>query len=241
MQLESIRVALRPRTVWEGCDLGVRLLQASHRTVYRNHLLVMLPLSALLLATVEIADWLPMLLLWLCKPWLDRTLLFCLSRALFGEETRAADLWAAARSVWGGQWLRTFTLARLSASRAFTAPVVQLEGLAGRDLRKRLDVLATRRRGTARLMTQMFATAELSIYLSLLIVPAWLTPTAVATTWSMASITHVGPFLAALAYVLAVFFVEPFYVAAGFGMYINRRVELEAWDVEQEFRRAFAA
>ena len=33
---------------------------------------------------------------------------------------------------------------------------------------------------------------------------------------------------------------EPFYVAAGFAMYLNRRVELEAWDIEQEFRRAFA-
>jgi hypothetical protein len=34
---------------------------------------------------------------------------------------------------------------------------------------------------------------------------------------------------------------EPFYVAAGFAMYLNRRVELEAWDIEQEFRLAFAA
>ncbi len=34
-------------------------------------------------------------------------------------------------------------------------------------------------------------------------------------------------------------FVEPFYVAAGFAMYLNRRVELEAWDVEQELRHAF--
>jgi hypothetical protein len=34
--------------------------------------------------------------------------------------------------------------------------------------------------------------------------------------------------------------VEPFYVGAGFTMYLNRRVELEAWDIEQEFRRAFA-
>jgi hypothetical protein len=32
---------------------------------------------------------------------------------------------------------------------------------------------------------------------------------------------------------------EPFYVAAGFAMYLNRRVQLEAWDIEQEFRRAF--
>ena len=43
-----------------------------------------------------------------------------------------------------------------------------------------------------------------------------------------------------LAYAIAVLFLEPFYVAAGFGMYLNRRAELEAWDIEQEFRRAFA-
>jgi len=47
--------------------------------------------------------------------------------------------------------------------------------------------------------------------------------------------------VATLAYVLVVLFIEPFYVAAGFGMYINRRAELEAWDIEQEFRRAFAS
>ena len=42
-------------------------------------------------------------------------------------------------------------------------------------------------------------------------------------------------------YALIVLFLEPFYVAAGFGMYLNRRAELEAWDLEQEFRRAFAS
>ena len=39
---------------------------------------------------------------------------------------------------------------------------------------------------------------------------------------------------------VVVLFLEPFYVAAGFGIYLNRRAELEAWDIEQEFRRAFA-
>ena len=43
-----------------------------------------------------------------------------------------------------------------------------------------------------------------------------------------------------IAYATAVLFVEPFYVAAGFAMYLNRRAELEAWDIEQKFRRAFA-
>jgi hypothetical protein len=45
----------------------------------------------------------------------------------------------------------------------------------------------------------------------------------------------------AVAYAVAVAFLEPFYVAAGFGMYVNRRVELEAWDIEQEFRSAFSS
>ena len=48
---------------------------------------------------------------------------------------------------------------------------------------------------------------------------------------------HALIFAAATA--IAVLFLEPFYVAAGFALYVNRRVELEAWDVEQELRRAF--
>ncbi len=43
-----------------------------------------------------------------------------------------------------------------------------------------------------------------------------------------------------LCYAAAVLVVEPFFVGAGFAMYLNRRVELEAWDIEQEFRLAFA-
>ena len=42
-------------------------------------------------------------------------------------------------------------------------------------------------------------------------------------------------------YGCVILLLEPFYVAAGFAMYLNRRTELEAWDVEQELRRAFAS
>ena len=46
-------------------------------------------------------------------------------------------------------------------------------------------------------------------------------------------------FMSAVPYALVILFLEPFYVGAGFAMYLNRRAELEAWDIEQEFRRAF--
>jgi len=40
-----------------------------------------------------------------------------------------------------------------------------------------------------------------------------------------------------LIYGLGILAIEPFYVAAGFMLYINRRAHLEAWDVELNFRK----
>jgi hypothetical protein len=239
MQLEAIRLVLRPRIPWEGCDIGVRLLQAFFRPVYRNFLVVAAPLFALCLATIQIAPWLPVLLIWCLKPWVDRTILFVLSRALFGESTTLMQLWTAQRQVWWSQLLETLTLRRLSASRSFTQPLSQLEGLRGRERLRRGRAFAARHRGVARGMTAAFASAELSLVLGILILPAWFGVHESIQSWTdpIASMD----WFVNLAYALVVLFLEPFYVAAGFGMYLNRRVELEAWDIEQEFRRAFAA
>jgi hypothetical protein len=44
----------------------------------------------------------------------------------------------------------------------------------------------------------------------------------------------------ALAYAAAVLVLEPYYVAAGFGLYLNRRTLLEGWDIEVALRRIAA-
>lgn len=243
MQLESMDLVLRPRTTWEGCDLGVRLLQSWLRSVFSSYLAAALPLFALFIAMFGIAAWLPPLLIWLSKPWLDRTILFVLSRALFGEPTTPMDVWRAQRQVWWSQLAVTLTLRRLTMSRSFTQPILQLEGLAGAERRARMRQLALRHRGVARMTTQSFAAAEFALFASLLSLQAWLAPHHGAfdlTSLLSLSGSREGV-LYTIAYAAAVAFVEPFYVAAGFGMYLNRRVELEAWDIEQEFRRAFAA
>ena len=89
----------------------------------------------------------------------------------------------------------------------------------------------------------VFATAEFAIFASLLSLQAWLAPHTGSLNWIdfLQNSTGKQVLLTTLAYAMAVAFLEPFYVAAGFGMYLNRRVELEAWDVEQELRRAFAS
>ena len=242
MQVETMSLVLRPRSMWEGCDLGVRLLQSRLRSVYPCYLAIAVPLFLLCYATVGVASWLPALLIWLFKPWLDRTILFALSRAVFGNRTVLADVWAARREVWWSQFVATLTLRRLSASRSFTQPVHQLEGLAGAERVTRVRQLALRHRGVARMMTQAFAAAEFALFASLLSLQAWLMPRNGSFDWSefLRNSGNGQVMVTTLAYAAAVAFLEPFYVAAGFGMYLNRRVELEAWDIEQEFRRAFA-
>jgi hypothetical protein len=211
------------------------------RSVYACYLAVALPTFLLCLATYPIEPWLPPLLVWLAKPWLDRSILFSLSRALFGEATSVKDLWADRHRVLRPS-LVTLLALRLSASRSFKQPIVQLEGLSGKAQRDRVRQLTVRHRGVARAMTLAFANAELAVWASILAMQVLLAPHAFGFEggWLTDFAASQAGLISSIAYAATVAFVEPFYVAAGFGLYLNRRIELEAWDIEQEFRRAFA-
>ncbi len=243
MHVDALSVQLRPRLMTEAADLGVRLVQAHARSVYVSFLPVYAVVAVLALGTVELATWLPGLVVFWLKPWLDRSLLFALSRAVFGEPTRFSDLWRARRQVWGGQWLTTLTLRRLSPWRAYTQPALQLEGQSGPARRARRLQLLNGKRGAALAMHGALAHVEALLLAALLALGAWFTPPALRSQvfqWFTASDSVPASLLMTLPYMLAVLLVEPFYVAAGFAMYLNRRVELEAWDIEQELRRASA-
>jgi len=226
----------------EAVDLGVRLCQHWARSVYTCYLTVAAAIMLLALATFELAHWAPTLALWWVKPWLDRTVLFVLSRAAFGQETTTRDLWQAQRDVWWSQLLTTLTLRRLSPWRSLTQPVYQLEGLSGWKLHKRSAQIRSGHRDTAVLLTSALSLAELALCFALMMLVAWFIPNNqqfdVAGFLGGESGQFSLVYFAAYAAVVA--FLEPFYVAAGFALYLNRRVELEAWDVEQELRRAFA-
>lgn len=244
MQVDAFAIRLRRRAKMEAADLGVRLCQQSARSVFTCYLVVAVPVMLLALASFELAYWAPTLVLWWLKPWLDRSVLFVLSRAAFGQQTTLSDLWEAQRSVWWKQLLTTLTVRRLSPWRSLTQPVYQLEGLSGWKLRKRSVQIRTGHRDTALLMTSAFSFAEIALCFALLSLLLWFIPGEQQFNWvglfSDDDPTHMMSLLYFAGYALAVAFLEPFYVAAGFALYLNRRVELEAWDVEQELRRAFA-
>ncbi len=243
MRIDTLALQMRPRAALEAADLGVRLCQATARSVYPCYLLVAVPTGLIALSLFEIAAWLPVLALWWSKPWLDRTVLFVLARAAFGQSTTIGDLWREQRTVWWRQFVITWTWRRLSPWRSFTQPVYQLEGLPFFRVRARIVQLRGRYTGSAFMVTKAFYWAEFGIAFAALSLLFWFAPPGedfkLSTLFTEES-SRLAQLASAVAYFLAVLFIEPFYVAAGFGMYLNRRAELEAWDIEQEFRRAFA-
>lgn len=247
MRVEGLAVALRPRSQSEACDLGVALVRAHAGSIWRCYTPLLLVVAVLALCTVDLYGWLPVLIVFWLKPWLDRALLFVMSRAVFGEATRWADLWRARRHVLGGQLLRTLLWRRLSPWRAYTQPIEQLEAQRGGARRKRARLLLNDNRGAAAALQTAFVHAEAVLCYGLVALLWWFTPenrNAGVWDWFFHPEAHAAGQLGmslvlALAYISVVLFLEPFYVAAGFAMYLNRRVALEAWDIEQEFRRAF--
>jgi hypothetical protein len=242
MRVDALAITLRPRGMGEAADLGQRLVQVHARSLWRCYLPAWAALLLVAMATLEIASWLPGLLLFWGKPWLDRTLLFVLSRAVFGESTTVADLWAARREVFLRAPWRTFVVARLSPWRAFTQPIDQLEDQRGAARRKRRAVLLGHQRGAAAGLQFVYANLEMVLLVSLMALGAWFLPDSVRSElWQLyrdgESAAAEG--VLALLYAAVVLALEPFYVASGFAMYLNRRVELEAWDIEQEFRYVF--
>ena len=243
MQLEALAVRLRPRTPFEAADLGVRLCQGTAKSVYVCYALVAAPLMILAVASYEISAWIPTVLIWWAKPWLDRTILFVLSRAAFGVATTPFDVWRAQRQVWWRQILFTWTIRRLSPWRSLTEPVYQLEGFSIFKSSPRIKQIRGRSMAAAAMMTSVFSLCEMALAFALFSLVFWLAPvgrtpgldeiiSGDAPVWLKLSLP--------LSYAATVLFLEPFYVAAGFGMYLNRRAELEGWDIEQEFRRAFS-
>jgi hypothetical protein len=244
MKVDAIRLDLRPRGMFEAADLGVRLVSAHRRSVWA----ACAPVYALVLAICALAlplgaGWAVLALICL-KPWFDRSVLFVLARATFGEETRFADVWAHRRAVWWQGLVDALTIRRLSPWRSYVQPVLQLEGQRGKARRQRIALILGSHRGAALAMQSAFASVEAFVALGAFLLASWLVPGDEQRP-SVFDLLVSGGDPWTIAYLIACFaatvlVVEPFFVGAGFAMYLNRRVELEAWDIEQEFRIAFA-
>lgn len=239
MNLDALTLRLRPRVAYEAMDLGQLLLRRNAASVYRVWAVTVLPLMLACILLMPVAPWLPALLIWWLKPLYDRIVLYVLSRAVFGQQVGVRDL--AWRNIFGSSLWWSLSFARLDPGRSFSLPVYQLEGLGFKRRRERFKVLDKSTRAHAGLLTTAFVHAESFVNISLVILAVMLIPRELDVPY-FAWFTEPDAPIAfrvyvVLCYAAALSLLEPLYVASGFTLYLNRRVELEAWDIEVDLRR----
>lgn len=244
MRLSDATVVIRPRTTWEAMDLGVLMSQRHRRLLMSSWAIVTLPLFALLSLLLWDSPSLAVFIFWWLKPVYERLPLYILSNALFGETPTLKQALREWPRLLKPQLLASLTWRRLSLSRSFSMPVMQLEGLDGSARQQRLHVLLQRNAGAAQWLTIIGVHLETALWIGLMVLFYMLLPKQIETDWDwqtlILSADHHWRWLEHLTnafYALILVLWEPIYVACGFSLYLNRRTQLEAWDIELVFRR----
>jgi hypothetical protein len=241
VQLENMTAQVRPRPAWEAVDLGFLMLQRWYRPVLANWVMLTLPVFILINVLFSHKPVLVAVIFWWLLPVFDRIPLHILSRALFGELVTTRGLLHEWRSVLLPNIIKLLTVYRLDPARSYNLPVWQLEKLKGQVRANRARVLKKSLGTNALGLTFMCLIIEMIVFISLIglvmmFLPEYYDSRRAASIFAGDKAWWTGLLINVFLYVTYLI-VEPFYVAGGFSLYINRRTELEGWDIEISFRQ----
>jgi len=245
MRLEDITVELRPRQPWEAIDLGCAMVRRDFGHLLGLWACTVFPVWVVLCLLMRSApEWIPFVVWWL-KPLYDRVPLHFLSRAAFGVRPGFRETLKAWPRLWMKGFLPALLWRRLSLIRSFALPAQMLEGLRGSAANRRVRTLAIDGGGSGFLLTYAFVKIESVAVLGLMWGTFGLLPESIAPDLKgmfeavdfESGISSGVYWWMAACYMAVVTLVEPFFVGAGFGLYLNCRTRIEGWDVELAFRR----
>jgi hypothetical protein len=244
MRPSDASVVIRPRNSWEALDLGVLLARKHAGLLALSWAIVTLPIFALLCLLFWDYPTVAVLLFWWLKPVYERLPLYILSKALFGAVPTLKQSLKALPGLLKPQLLASLTWRRFSLTRSFDLPVMQLEGLSGQERSQRIITLSLRNSRPASWLTIIGVHLESALWIGGISLFYMLIPGQMETNWQWAELIDSGleewlwiEHLSNLIYVLGLVIWGPIYVACGFTLYLNRRTELEAWDIELVFRQ----
>ena len=242
MQLEQANVVLRPRSSWEAIDLGFRMARRWYPSLWLLWMATALPVFATVHLFLHDSMLLAIFVFWWLKPLFEPLLTAWLGRALFNVEVPVREHLRDALPVLRKGLIGNLSWRRLFPSRSFYLCVQQLEGLYGERYRSRLQVLENTHPNSGWL-TILVLHMEMVLGMSVSGLILMLLPDTVDI--DLGTLEYLDSSIAYawfnnLSYFLVASLIAPFYVAAGFSLYINARTELEAWDIEIAFRRMSA-
>jgi hypothetical protein len=245
MRLEDLTIALRPRQSWEAADLGCVLVRRDYGSLLLIWLMGTLPIWLLLAVLLWRWPHAFGLIAWWLKPLYDRLPLYFLSRAAFGSKPSLREMLRVWPSLWRRFLPSSLLWRRFSLMRSFTLPVQLLEGQKGNAARQRIQTLSIDGGSSGAILTWVFLKLEIAIWIGLAILlstigPGHSPPNLIEwfrnpDEWSDMQLNQL--WFSNLIYLISMTLIEPFYVGAGFGLYLNSRIKIEGWDIELTFRR----
>ena len=242
MDLSKICINARTRSPWEAIDLGVVLARAWWLPLF---LIWFVPAFTIFFSVSAIFpdyNWVAYLLVWWLKPLLDRGPLYIASRRLFNEPI---GFWAAFRrlpSLYRHDAFAWLTFRRFSLTRSFDMPLTLLEQLRGKARSSRLSVLHRQYGGVAYWLSIICLHIEMFLIIGVVSFVILMVPENIELDYWQLMLTKqdAASWLYNVFAFLMMCLVAPFYTVCGFCLYISRRIDLEAWDIEIRFRHLAA-
>lgn len=238
MNLDKLQVSASIRSGWQAIDLGFLMA-----TAWWRPLLLLGALPALLLF-LPLLFWFSsdpvwaVFITWWLKPFWERLPLYYASRRLFDDEPGIIATLMQIGSIYRRDLVPGLLWRRFSPQRAFSAPVTVLEGLRGKARSERLRVLQGKY-GDVALSNQLVCFClEVITCFGVIILLAFFIPDDFGIDMhdSVDDLTLLGEWFYSISAFIAMALVMPYHGMAGFALYLNRRIELEAWDIEISFR-----
>lgn len=242
--IRNLSVLPRPRSAWQAIDAGFTLARAHYVQLVMMWLGFSIPLFTLCFLLQLWFGWgFTIMFWWWFKPLYELPMLFYLSKAVFSESLSVRQTWALTRTHFWTLFKTYLTLARFSTSRALSYSVVFLEMLPPAQRYDRIQTLCSVKTRHYVLMMACLHVEYIMTYAIITFLAVMFFSSSLADMqWSLFLEANEDPtvkmwMLAASVITFAsAALVAPFYVAGGFLIYINRRMQLEAWDIEHRFR-----
>lgn len=228
---------------WQDIDDGVQLAKRYYLPVSKVIGLMFFIIAVLCIVLSEFIDtvWI-LLIIWWLKPVYDRAILTVLSLFVSRKFTTVkASFSQIAQNIFNFSMIKDLTIRRVSITRSFKLPVFQLEKNEGEAASQRFRVLGqdttASRAANLTFIAMMTENVIVITIISMLIyiIPDELRDSIFSSQWQADE--EFLQYISFVLYLITLSVTEPLYVASGFNLYLRRRMRLEAWDIEQVFRK----
>lgn len=247
MKFQDSQVELRLRTPDEATDVGVLLARRYWWALLGSWAVFAIPIFVV--ACFIPNTILALIFFWWFKPLYERLPLQVVSSAIFLQKH---SLKSALRGVFQYDTLAWMTIFRLCPGRSTLTPIAALEGIESGTgkIRRRRQLIRSPLISSYLLLHGGMALCELiliatGVILYMIIFQPVFDETAMSADlfslqWNWVWDSQSGKFVILSLLLASSAFTAPFYVCAGFGLYINRRIGLEGWDLYLGLQRLIA-